>query len=81
MFYWFRYMCLLMLRTRTGNDYASDLATARPETPMTIPHCLVHGPKETPFNGKGLSPDFGHLAPERLSLITRKAGHHGNERG
>ena len=26
MFYWFRYMCLLMLRTRTGNDYASDLA-------------------------------------------------------
>ena len=28
MFYWFRYMCLLMLRTRTGNDYASDLATA-----------------------------------------------------
>ena len=26
MFYWFRYMCLLMLRTRTGDDYASDLA-------------------------------------------------------
>jgi len=28
MFYWFRYTCLLMLHTRTGNDYASGLAAA-----------------------------------------------------
>jgi hypothetical protein len=28
MFYWFRYTCLLMLRTRTGNDYASGMAVA-----------------------------------------------------
>ncbi|MCC7175795.1 MAG: hypothetical protein IT159_11410 [Bryobacterales bacterium] len=28
MIYWFRYTCLLMLRTRTGEDYAADLAEA-----------------------------------------------------
>ena len=28
MIYWFRYTCLLMLRTRTGKDYATDLAAA-----------------------------------------------------
>ena len=26
MMYWFRYTCLLILRTRTGKDYAADLA-------------------------------------------------------
>jgi len=28
MIFWFRYTCLLMLRTRTGKDYATGLATA-----------------------------------------------------